>query len=103
MYREHGANFDWEKIDIFSLGICLLSFAVKKDPFEFYDFIDNEVKMDKIMYEIEELKQKGFSKKFRFFLASCLKPDPSKRANLGELFSIHKNKSLQSMNSLKFW
>lgn len=62
--------------DVFSLGICVLSVISKKDWQSFYDFFQNKVNMSKIGYELEELEQRGFSKKLITFLKASLQENP---------------------------
>ena len=42
-FREQNLKVNWEKCDVFALGICILSKASKKDWTIFYDFFENKV------------------------------------------------------------
>lgn len=42
-FRDQSIKVNWEKCDVFSFGISILSAACKKDWTIFYDFLDNKV------------------------------------------------------------
>lgn len=77
-----------EKLDVFSLGICLVAF-IRGVSFEsFYNFATNRLDMDLVRKEISRMiNEDGLSEELFYFVNMCTKP-VSERADLDLLCKI---------------
>ena len=103
--RLSNANLDCHKCDIFSLGICLLSF-IRGIPFEkFYNFSVNKIEMDMVKKEMAKILQESkLSEELFFFVNVCTKENPIDRADF-ELLSkiISKRKQKYKTEDQIYW
>jgi len=87
-HRNISLNYDPIRSDIFSLGICLLSYIIKESYEIFYDFKANTINFDNIKSHLSELIKKGYSEELFYFLNLCLKESFYDRATLDILLKI---------------
>lgn len=87
-HRNNSPDYDPVRSDIFSLGICLLSY-IYSEPFEsFYNFKENTVNFDKVKSMLSELVRLKYSDELFYFVNNCLKQSFYERATLDVLLKI---------------
>lgn len=104
MYRNNSPEYSQVKSDIFSLGVCLLSF-IRVIAFEtYYNFLQNKVEMDSIRKDLSKLIQEdGYSEELFFFINVCTKEKPAERADLEMLTKIISKRQSKIKNGEKFY
>jgi serine/threonine protein kinase len=100
-HRNISPAYDPVRSDIFSLGICLLSY-IHSEPFEaFYDFKNNTVNFDKVKTLLSDLIKMKYSEELFYFINLCLKHSYYERATIEMLLKIIANKRQNTKN--QYW
>jgi hypothetical protein len=100
-HRNISVSHDALRSDIFSLGICLLSY-IHSEPYEsFYDFKLNTVNFDKIKALLSELIRLKYSEELFYFINLCLKQSQYERATIEMLLKVIGNKKQNAKN--QYW
>lgn len=86
--RNPSPSYDPVRSDIFSLGICLLSYIQSLDYEVFYNFQTNSVLFEKIKNSLSLIIQMKYSEELFFFINLCLKQNTYERATLDYLMKI---------------
>ena len=100
-HRNNSPDYDPIRSDIFSLGICLLSYIYSETFESFYNFKDNTINYDKIKSMLSELVKMKYSDELFYFLNSCLKQSFYERATLDVLLKIIASRKQGSRN--QYW
>lgn len=87
-HRNTSTSYDPIRADIFSLGICLLSFIHSDDFESFYNFKENVIAFEKIKMRLSHMIKMQYSEELFFFVNLCLKQNTYERATLDYLTKI---------------
>lgn len=103
--RVTNINGDPVKMDIFSLGVCLLSFIRGVNFETFYNYQGHKVDFDQLRKEITKMvKEDQMSDELFVFLNMCTKPNPAERADLEFLYKmIAKRQQKTRSNDKDYW
>lgn len=77
-------NVNWNKADIFSLGLTILEAATLKSTADLYDFEHGVFKKEILLALVEEVRR-AYSDTFTKFLEKMLEFDQDKRSEAEEL------------------
>lgn len=87
-HRNISPAYDPVRSDIFSFGICLLSY-IYGEPFEaFYDFKANTINFDRIKSMMSDLIKMNYSEELFYFINICLKQSFYERATIETLLKF---------------
>lgn len=87
------------KSDIWSLGMTMLSVALKIDYRFFYDFANLRVRYDHIKRRFDDMRAKGFSEDLIWLLAEMLEETEERRISLEGIEELLEN--VQDEDSLE--
>ena len=100
-HRNISPSYDPVRSDIFSLGICLMSY-IHSEPYEaFYDFKNHAINFDKIKSMLSELIKMKYSEELFYFINLCLKQSFYERATLEILLKVIASKKQNTKN--QYW
>jgi serine/threonine protein kinase len=100
-HRNISPDYDPVRSDIFSLGICLLSY-IHSEPYEnFYDFKNNTINFDKIKFLLSELIRLKYSEELFYFINYCLKQSFYERGTIEMLLKVIASKKQNLKN--QYW
>lgn len=103
--RQTSVSSDLVKMDVFSLGICLLSYIRGVDYERFYNFAQNKIEMELVRKEISKIiTEDHLSEELFFFVNICTKPNAVERADLDFLYKvIAKRQQKLRTNDKDYW
>lgn len=86
--RNNIPTYDAIRADIFSLGICLLSYIHCEDYQTYYNFKENTIFFDRIKERLSRLIQLKYSEELFFLVNLCVKQNAFERATLDSLTKV---------------
>lgn len=100
--RVPSVNGDPMKMDVFSLGICLLCYARGVNFETFYNYQSNKVDLENVRKEIAKLiSEDAMSEELFFFVNMCTKSSPAERADLEFLWKVIAKRQQKTKNREK--
>lgn len=87
------SDFNREKNDVWSIGICVLVCLTNEDFNIFYDWTNQEINYSLLSQRFQMLEAMGYSEELIFLIKRTLEKDENKRISLVELQSQIKNLS----------
>ncbi len=90
--RNNSPSYDLVRADIFSLGICLLSYLHGDDYQMFYNFRENTIFFDKIKAKLSAMIPMKYSEELFYFINLCTKQNAYERGTLESLAKVLKKR-----------
>ena len=100
--RVYSPNYDPARADIFSLGICMLSYIHNENFESYFNFKENVVLFEKIKNQLSLMIKQNYSEELFFIINLCLKQNSYERATLEDLAKIIKKRQ-NSKNGNNTW
>ena len=103
-HRLSNNDLDLHKCDIFSLGICILSYIRGVNYEKFYNFLTNKIDLDLIKKEMAKILQENkMSEELFFFVNVCTKEKPLERADFELLSKVIQKRKLKYKTDEKIY
>jgi hypothetical protein len=90
--RNNSPTYDTIRADIFSVGVCLLSYIHGEDYQTYFNFKDNTVYFDKIKDRLSQMIRMKYSEELFFLINLCVKQNAYERGTLDALAKVLKKR-----------